>query len=377
MKIGIITLYGNKNFGNRLQNYAVQRYFESLGYQTETFGYREYFSAARTIRHYIAKLVHFFSKSTKYGKEKLDVKQINHAREVTVAEFTSEYIHGGPYIKGYRFPKNIKSNYNYFVTGSDQVWHCWGGSNRELDFFFLRFANQSQRLTIAPSFGFEEFPARHLSTFKKGLKGFKNLSVREERGAELIKELTGKEATVLLDPTMLIDTEEWWKILKKPVQYTDKDYILVYMLSGFKEEFRNIVCNYAEKTGNQVIDLMDIHSDYYVHTRPDEFLYWVCHARLVVTDSFHACVFSILFNRPFIVAERKDKEEMSGRIDTLLDRFGMGVCRYETLQNTFSDSLFSDDVIKFDYEKTDSILKLEREKAKDFFQNCMNKKHRI
>lgn len=374
MRIGIVTLYGNNNFGNRLQNYAVQRYFECMGYQTETFGYEEYLSVVRSIRHCLGVLIHFLIRPTRYEKERLERKRVNLAREDTIAAFTSEYIHSGPYIKRYRVPRNIKSNYDFFVTGSDQVWHCWGGSRRELEFFFLRFADPSQRLTMAPSFGFNKFPAKLCSTFEKGLRGFKALSVREEQSTQLIRELIGKEATVLLDPTMLIDTEEWWKILRKPNQYTDDNYILVYALSGFKGETRKTVCDYAEKKNIRMIDLMDINSDYYMHTRPDEFLYWICHARLVVTDSFHACVFSILFHRPFIVTERSEYKGMSSRIDTLLDRFGMENCRYETLKETLLDNTFSDELINVDYEKVVSILNVERKKATAFFQKNINKK---
>lgn len=371
MKIGIMTLYGNKNFGNRLQNYAVQKYFESMGFQTETFAYKEYLSVKKTICHCIAVVIHFLLIPTKYEKERLEKKRLAIIRENTIASFTSDYIHSGPYIKGYRFPRHMKSNYNFFVTGSDQVWHCWGGSKRELEFFFLRFADPSQRLTIAPSFGFDEFPTKLRSTFEKGLNGFDYLSVREERGAELIRESTGKEAIVLLDPTMLVNIEEWWKIIKKPDQYTDDNYILVYALGGFKGELYKTICAYAEKTGDQIIDLMDIYSDYYVHTRPDEFLYWIYHAKLIITDSFHACVFSILFNRPFIVAERIGKKGMSNRIDTLLRKFGMENHRYEVLKETLLDNTLSDIFINIDYEKIISILEVEKKKAAIFFQKSI------
>lgn len=131
MKIGIVTLYDNNNFGNRLQNYAVQKYFECMGYQTETFRQKNNSSIFKFIRHWIAVPIHFLFRTTEYEKKRSWQIQAAAARERTIAAFTSEYIHCGPFIRNYRFPESIRAKYDLYITGSDQVWHCWSHGRRE------------------------------------------------------------------------------------------------------------------------------------------------------------------------------------------------------------------------------------------------------
>ena len=324
-KLAIITLFDDINFGNKFQNYAAQVYFESLNLNVHTITYAESKNIHLTPKLLIKKIIHRMLFFTEFEKKRNNLIIRDKQRREYISGFSDKYICTAPAVHYRRLPKDFAHQYDYFVTGSDQVWHCWRDDTRELGYFLLMFADRSQRLTIAPSFGFDAFPKKYLKIYKKGLEGFEHLSVREERGAELIKELTGKEATVLLDPTMLIDTSEWLKILKKPSQYVDDKYIFVYTLGGFKGEAKEKTCNLADDLGLRVIDIMDIDSDYYIHTRPDDFLYWIHNARLVVTDSFHASVFSILFNIPFVVTERSDIKGMGSRLDTLFNKFGLRV----------------------------------------------------
>ncbi len=366
-KIAIVTLYDNVNFGNKLQNYAVQRYFELMGFETETLPCSQQLLPKRSIVVFFKRLAHHFLQANGFEKEKKKFVEARNKRRENIKSFSDEYLKTGADF-GYINVKG-KHEVKYFVTGSDQVWHYMKREIKTLEYFMLMFASPSQRLTIAPSFGFDAFPKKYLKTYKKGLEGFEYLSVREERGAELIKELTGKEATVLLDPTMLIDTLEWLKILKKPSQYVDDNYIFVYALGGFKGEVKEKTCKLADELGLRVIDIMDIDSDYYIHTRPDEFLYWIHNAQLVVTDSFHASVFSILFNRPFVVTERSDIKGMGSRFDTLFNKFGISGRHFDELKNGFEESgEIRDKLFKIDYSCVAEVLEAERKKAEEFYK---------
>ena len=374
--IAIVTLYDDSNFGNKLQNYASQTYFQNMGFCVTTVvdavqikPARIYFNPIKILK----RIAHFVLQHAGLEKEKTKKEKLLAKRRLYIKDFSDEYLDTTSPVNYRHLPRDFANQYDYYITGSDQVWHCWKNDRCELEYFLLMFAAPSQRLTIAPSFGFDEFPKKYLKTYKNGLEGFEYLSVREERGAELIKELTGKEATVLLDPTMLIDTSEWLKILKKPSQYVDDKYIFVYALGGFKGEAKEKTCNLASNLGMHVIDVMDVDSDYYIHTRPDEFLYWIHNAQLVVTDSFHASVFSILFNRPFAVTERSDIKGMGSRLDTLFNKFGITGRHFNELKDGFDcagetrDKLFT-----VDYSGVPAVLAAERKKADDFYKKCFH-----
>lgn len=281
----------------------------------------------------------------------------------------------GPIVRYTKMDSKLKEEYDYFVTGSDQVWHGWSGRKKELEFFFLQFADPEQRITIAPSFGFEEFPKKYLTVYKNGLQGIQNISCREESGKKLIKSLSGKNATILLDPTMLIDVEKWMQMLRRPSQFINMDYIFVYALGGYGGTIKNNVEKLAKRKKYSVIDINNINSDYYILTRPDEFLYWIYSSKLVVTDSFHAVVFSILFHKPFIVFSREDELGMENRLDTLLDKFNLMDRKYTRLKNDFEKE--NDPILSVDFGKVDEVIQLERKKAKDFYSQCFDDTRRI
>ena len=372
--IAIVTIYDNLNYGNRLQNYAAQCYLERFGYQTVTLPIYDPSQKKWNLEKIIKELVHFFLKPTNYERRRLEKISKNKKRKEYITDFTIKYIHLGQKGNYRKSMAKMKKCYDYFVSGSDQVWHCWKNDRYELKYFFLAFADPIQRLTLSPSFGFDEFPKKFLKIYKKGLEGFEYLSVREERGAKLIEELTGKKATVLLDPTMLIDTSEWLKILKRPEQYIDDNYIFVYALGGFKGEVKEKVYMLADELEIRVVNIMDINSYYYIHTRPDEFLYWIHNARLVVTDSFHASVFSILFNRPFVVTERNDTTGMGSRFDTLFRKFGIENRTFEALKTEFDNKEARKNLFIVDYSNVANVLKLERQKADEFYKRCFHEK---
>lgn len=376
-KIAIITLYDNLNFGNRLQCYAVKTFFQHNGYESVAIPYINRNPKYAGFIGLCKSMAHIILTPTKYERERKKNLRLeadkNQIRRQTINDFTIQYIPQAHMLNYIKIEPDFKLKYDYFVTGSDQVWHGWENGENELNFFLLKFADRSQRLTIAPSFGFDEFPKKYLKTYKKGLEGFEYISVREERGAELIKKLTGKEATVLLDPTMLIDTSEWLKILRRPSQFVDDKYIFAYVLGGFKGEVRENTCKLAEELGLKVIDIMDIDSDYYIHTRPDEFLYWIHNAKLVVTDSFHASVFSILFNKPFVVTKRTDIKGMGSRLDTLFNKFGIKGRHFDELKEGFDNSgEVRNKLFETDYLDAQKILEAEHKKAEEFYKKCFH-----
>lgn len=370
-KCAIVTLYDDMNFGNKLQNYAVQVYFQSLQFETATLPCAALLSpkgVPASIKVCAHRVLQFFG----FEKEKRQVRKAVQARRASIKAFSEEYLTIGQDLYKQRY-RGIEE-YDYFVVGSDQVWHFASKPEPLIRYFFLTFAKPEQRLTCAPSFSFSVLPESYQSLYRECLFGFPYLSVREESGAKLIKELTGQKATVLLDPTMLIDTAEWLRILRKPSQFEDDNYIFVYTLGGFTGKVKEKTRKLAARMDVPVIDIMDIQSDYYIHTRPDEFLYWIYHARLVVTDSFHAAVFSILFHTPFVVAERTDFRGMGNRLDTLLGKFGLQDRTFDHLKNYFEPNKDRDGsvLVETRYEKVPEILEEERQRAAEFYAKCFH-----
>lgn len=372
-KLAIITLYDNINFGNKLQNYAVQTYFEDMDFEVVTLPYWEQLHPVHSIKNDTHKATHYILQLLGFEKERRRRNRLKQRRRQYIKSFSDEYLKIGPAVKYTKIDRCLKDKYDYFVTGSDQVWHCWADNKKELEFFFLQFAKPEQRITMAPSFGFKQFPKKYVQVYKKGLRGFEYISCREEEGMELIKKLTGRDSEVLLDPTMLIDVNKWLMILRKPMQFPASPYILIYALGGFYGNIKNSVEKLAEEKKYLIINLHDINSEYYTATRPDEFLYWIKESKLVVTDSFHAAVFSILFNRPFVVSKREDEGGMENRLDTLLEKFSLTERKYVNLKDAFDNTdtqIKEEKILSVNFKEVEEIIEIEKCRAAGFFKKC-------
>lgn len=367
-KIAIITLFGDHNFGNKLQNYATQIYFEKLGHSVCTITYHEYNATHSAIASFVHTIMKYWGR---FFKAKSIKRTAMMSKRCDYLGTFNEYIKMGPKIDYHKIPDSLNEQYDYFITGSDQVWRCWYGDSAELEFFLLTWVDRKKRLTMSPCFGLDKIPDEYKAIYKHGLEGFNYLSCREENGSRMIRELTGKECLTTLDPTMLIDEKEWIKILRRPKRFIQNKYIFVYAIGGLKGRLKELTNELAIKKSFDVIDIQDIDSYYFTHTRPDEFLYWIKNSELVITDSFHASVFSILFEKQFIVYERLDLKGMLDRIYTVLDIFGLSERKFNIERQWNDLSLFEAYCFdKIDYSQTHSVLKQEREKAAEFYRKC-------
>ena len=147
------------------------------------------------------------------------------------------------------------------------------------------------------------------------------LSVREQRAVEIIRELTGRDADLTLDPTLLLESEKWQEAVRKPDIQLDADYICTYFLG----EVPDAAGNFAKKKGLKVFPLNDKQVPELFVLDPGEFLYLIKNAAYVLTDSFHAVAFSIKYHKEFYVFNRKQKgaANMFSRIETITKHFGL------------------------------------------------------
>ena len=363
-KIGIITLNSYFNYGNRLQNYALQKYLENLlgNVIVESIWYLKYDFRIRknninlqNIRRYIFNRHGFrdFVNSEQYYYDII--------REYNIKKFSNKYINTV-------FENNIKIDlnnwYDYFIAGSDQIWNSYFVNLKNE---FLQFADRNKRIAYAASFGVSEIKPDKVEIVRKGLEGIDYISVREQAGTKIVKDLTGKDVPVLVDPTLLLTVEEWEKVIERPVWYRDEKYILVYFLRTMPNKIKNDIKNLAEKYKLKIIDLMNKENVDYYCSSPSEFLYLIKNSSLMYTDSFHGTVFSILNKKPIVSCCLDDRIDVSSRIDTLLSMFHLEN-RKISKENNYEIA----NPMEMEYPDVEAILDRERQRSKEFLCKALN-----
>ena len=342
-RVAVITLADFNNYGNRLQNYALERLIVEMGYDVNSIvPYRP-----NTIKEAVKTVVR--KKDTPFAQKWLQLKRLNN-----FLSFDKKYAHTYSIDDNDFYTIPIES-YDCFISGSDQVWNPdWADST--YDNMFLRFCPTNQRISYAASFGVDEIPDKWREKYAVGLSEFHYLSVREKNAVEIVESLIGKKCEKVLDPTMLLDRNEWDRIAYVPRQYMNKKYILTYFLGGRSDAVNKDILEYARKYDCNVINLLDLNDPNY-SDGPDKFVGLISKAELVLTDSFHATVFSIIYERPFVVYNRKGiGSKMGSRLSSLLDMCELSGRKREHVDET---SLFCCDFQsakkKIEQEKIHSI----------------------
>ena len=300
----------------------------------------------------------------KYSKSKLntkdEIKELIDNRRKSYKKFIDKYVKISTLKENDLNTKNnILKTYDYFIVGSDQVWNPYYPQKSEIK--YLRFCPKEKRIAFSPSIARNNIPLRFRKDFIKGINGFANISVREEKGAELIKKYTGKNAVVLADTTMLIEADFWKNIEIKPECKIPPKYLLAYFMGNTdSDKIKKI----AKRENLDIIWLRNFdYKDYYI-LNPMEYIYLINRAEIICTDSFHMSVFSILLEKRFIVFERDGLKTsgMSSRLDTLLAKFNLNARLYN--EKNFEE------YFKYpNFEKNSEVLDQERHKAKIYFDN--------
>ncbi len=175
-KVGIVTLFGSYNYGNRLQNYAVHQFLMKEGFYPETILWHR--NVARELLKRIRCFGGFLMRKPKYIRE-YRFRKFDHKNIKTRVLFQSD---------GF-LPQSLSREYDFFIVGSDQVWNPEVRRN-EKDNYFLRFCRREQRIAISPSYAIDSMPVECETEYKIGLQGFPYLSCREKNGAQFISKLT-------------------------------------------------------------------------------------------------------------------------------------------------------------------------------------------
>lgn len=366
MRIGILTINGHYNYGNRLQNFALQTLLQDLvpNICIETVWHTQNNYALhrklpifelKNIRRYL------FNRHGYRDEFNSNLWMHDYIREYNIKKFSDRYLN----IKyDYCVKKDLNDRYDYFIVGSDQVWNPqWLNSND----VFLEFASPNKRIAYAASVGVSEIPKGKEAFFKKGFDGMAHISVREHAGAEIINELTGKQVPVVLDPTLTLTGEQWAEIIQRPAWYKDEKYIMVFFLSKLPDLVRTEIERIAKENDLEIIDLMDKSKIDYYTSSPEEFLYLIKNASLVYTDSFHCTVFSILYKTAFVNCSRENMGmNMDSRMDTLLGMFG-----FENRKAEKSKGYTIHNPLDMNWKDVEKVLEPERLKARKYLLNAL------
>lgn len=342
-KVGIITIYDEDNYGNRLQNYAVQVILEKLGFQVETI---------RNIK---------VIDGIDYLEE---AKKVLPDRRKKFLEFNENYINVSEEIIYHdNVPDNFHENYDYFVIGSDQIWNH-NFPDRFSNFAFAEFAPNEKKIALSASFGVNEIDVDKIELYEK-IHDIKNISVRENAGKDILeKQFKRDDIVVLIDPTMALDQKDWEKVINKPKNMINKKYIMKYFLGPVSEERNKEILRFAKENDYEIIDLLDKKEKFY-ETGPSEFLYLIKNSEIVLTDSFHSCVFSILFNKPFLYFYREGNlKNINSRLETLFDKFD--------IRDRIYDGKINNNTLNYEYKDIDKKINLEKEKLNNFLKNALN-----
>ena len=371
MKIGIATIVDYKNYGNRLQNYALQEVLKAMGHDVETIvnkPLKPTDDRSAAVR-YLERMKELGVKgniSRISDKIKGDPKEkLLNEKKRTFKAFSNRYIKETEYIiDPEAVPESLKDKFDFFVTGSDQVWNPNYRNGSPFD--FLTFAPLNKRVAYAPSFGVSTIPDDFKENYAKWLSEFASLSVREDAGSQLIESLTGRKAPVLVDPTLLLNKDQWLTLAEPSSVKPQSNYLLTYYLGTLSEDKASFISKVAEENNLKIVNLADYAQPDYYTLSPAEFVDMIHHASVFFTDSFHGAVFSILLEKPVVVFERVSKvPSMNSRIDTLLSKFNLIERKYEKISN--------DKVFDIDFSHVPPILEEERNKSLDYLTQAFQK----
>ena len=337
-KVGIVTLYHNNyNFGGLLQAYALPKVIkEHFGIEAEQIDYIPAEQKTKikpnndkkSVLQYLYQLVYNFGIVFFGTISKKNLYQ----RKQAFDSFMDEILHSEIAYDQNTISKSL-DQYRLFICGGDQIWNDYK-EKQNIKVYTLQFVpSHVKKIAYAPSMAILETTSDFNQIMRTGLNELNSISVREKKSVPLLELLTKKKINIVVDPVLLMTENEWECVARVPKK-KDK-YILCYLL-GDSVEYRKAVKKFARKMNKPILTFPHIFSnvvrkcdlffgDIHDYTSgPREFLGLIRNAEFVITDSFHACVFSMIFETSFVVFERNkigEKGNMNSRIYDFLEEY--------------------------------------------------------
>lgn len=313
MKLGIVTFHRAKNYGAVLQAYALNKATKNLGIDSEIIDYRE------------NKVENDYSFFKNKNPKKIFKDVLNYPLKINkwrkFDKFIEDNIDLSEKCKTQEELGKIGKKYNCFLTGSDQVFNLKMTGNDKN--YFLDFViDNNKKNSYAASFGQKNIPEDKKDIYINMLSKFNNISIRENDAINIVKDLINREARIDVDPSFLLNKEQWSKMAKEP---KEKDYILLFTMQQNETIFK-FAEDLSKKTGCKIIFITDgykrrLKAKHKKSVSPEEWIGYFLNAKYIITNSFHGLAFSINFNKEFFIELQKPPATGNSRLETLLDEY--------------------------------------------------------
>lgn len=381
-KVGIVTLYhANYNFGGLLQAYALPKVLkEHFGIEAEQIDYvptvqsvKEEQDNKKGIAKCFYRIIYNFGI---FFFDKVNKKKLNR-RKQAFDSFINEIPHGETPCDYYTINESL-NRYGVFVCGGDQIWNDFK-EDQNIEVYSLQFVpSEYKKIAYAPSMAVLEASSSFKKVMRNGLNGLDAVSVREKKSLSVLQQLTDKNIEVVVDPVLLMTADEWTRSARGTKN--KGKYVLCYLLGDSTQQreavkkaakrlrlpvltFPHILVNVVRKCDLFFGNIHDYTSG------PREFIGLIKNAEMVITDSFHACVFSMIFKTPFAVFERGGIGEtgnMNSRIYDFLEEYHL-----ENQLVTAEELTEMKEIPKIDFTYAHEHWKKRREESLKYLENAL------
>ena len=308
MKLAIITWITYNNFGTQLQAFALQRYLEDKGFQTEIVS-DEFIvlkpkktqsdNSRRDLSQYLFHPLKLYKRVTRIKRDIKNrfISRIMNQSQDCYKSFKNKYLQ----IRyGVTDKEEISSEYDVFVCGSDQIWNTFEYNFN--GYYYLDFTSKL-KISYAPSIGTDEIDPKKMNTIKKWLHDYTAISVREKMTAEALSKTLDREVKWVCDPTMLFEND-FWSHLVTGKRLIKNGYLLCYFLEDKKWYY--VLAKRIAKEKHLKLVIIPNKRSFFKYREiwkhgcgPLEFINLVRNAEYILTDSYHGSIFSLLFNKEF------------------------------------------------------------------------------
>ena len=381
-KVGIVTLYhANYNFGGLLQAYALPKVLkEHFGIEAEQIDYvptvqsvKEEQDNKKGIAKCFYRIIYNFGI---FFFDKVNKKKLNR-RKQAFDSFINEIPHDETPYDYYTINESL-NRYGVFVCGGDQIWNDFK-EDQNIEVYTLQFVPSAvKKISYAPSMAVLEASSSFEKVMRNGLNGLDAVSVREKKSLSILQQLTDKNIEVVADPVLLMTADEWTRSARETKN--KGKYVLCYLLGDSTQQreavkkaakrlrlpvltFPHILVNVVRKCDLFFGNIHDYTSG------PREFIGLIKNAEMVITDSFHACVFSMIFKTPFAVFERGGIGEtgnMNSRIYDFLEEYHL-----ENQLVTAEELTEMKEIPKIDFTYAHEHWKKRREESLKYLENAL------